>query len=355
MKKARRAAVFGAVLFGVWMAAPLGANDMQRLIFDAGNNLGLWATQVELFNPPDNDQGMISYATNAFNAVVEVRNRLRPPFADLDLQSVLDRISRYPNATAGWNAGHKAVYVKQTFDLLQSRLSVLYISTTGVYSSPNCDGAFLRVGYFLGRAQMGAFAGNPAVVSGARSDLLLAIQTGLQFRQSIGCGFNVESVWSSLGIERAMALADFQALVTPVRQAAFDAVQVYSEAGPIPPSWTGDAVPPPPPPPPPPESKTLEGQWRSNATNDVIRFDRQGNVFRGTFTAIGRSTISRVGDLMGEFSLTGNNVYGGRLVLKQPDGSVSWLDGVSLRVTGDTATATAPWWNAPVSYTRVNQ
>jgi hypothetical protein len=353
MRHARRAAVFAAVLFAVSMAAPVWANDTQRLIFDAGNNLGLWATQVELFNPAANDQGMVSYATNAFNAVVEVRNRLRPPFTDLDLQSVLDMISRYPDASAGWNAGQKAVYVKQISDLFQSRLSVLYLSTKGVYASPNCDSAFLRVGFFPGRAQMGAFAGNQNVVSGARSDLLQAVRTGLQFTQSIGCGFNVESVWRSLGIDRAMTLADFQALVNPVRQTAFDAVQLYSAAGPIPPSWTGEI--PPPPPPPPPASRTLEGQWRSNATDDVIRFEREGNIFRGTFAAVGRSMRSRVGDLMGEFTLTGNNVYSGRLVMTQPDGSVSWLDGVTLRVSGDTATATAPWWNAPVTYTRVNQ
>lgn len=334
------------ILVAAVLSSHAYANDTQRLIFDAGVNLGLWATQVELFDTPATDQGMTAYATNAFNAVTQVRGLIRPPFTGLDLQSVLDKISRYPADTAGWSAGHRAGYVHQIFDLFLSRLSVLYLSTRGIYSSPNCDAAFLRVGYYLGRAQMGAFAGNPHVVSGARASLLQAVQSGLQLSRDIGCGFNVEAVWGALRIDQAMSLADFQALVNPVRQAAFDAAQLFSAAYPVSPSWPGQETPP------PPERNSLEGLWRSNATQDVIRFERQGNVFRGTFAAIGRSMTFRVGDLMGEFSQSGANAYSGRLVLRQPDGSSSWLEGVMIRVEGNTATATAPWWNVPVTYTR---
>jgi len=282
-----------------------------------------------------------------------VRDLVRPPFTQIDFQSVLDRIARYPAASAGWSAEQRAIYVKQTYDLFLSRLSVLYLSTKGIFSNPNCDSAFLRVGYSLGRIQMGAFAGNQYIESSGRSDLLQAIRTGLELSQSIGCGFNVESVWGALRLDRAMSLADWEALVNPVRQIAFDASQFFSASMPISPSWPGESGPPPPPP--PPASSSLEGQWRSNATNDVIRFERQGNIIRGTFAAIGRSMRSRVGDLMGEFTSSGGNSYGGRIVFTQPDGSVSWLDGVTIRVDGNTATATAPWWNAPVTYTRVNQ
>lgn len=339
-----------AVVAAAVLSGRVYANDTQRLIFDAGNNLGLWAAQVELFDTPAADPAMIAYATNAFNAVARVRELIRPPFTNLDLQSVLDKISRYPNDTAGWNAGHRAGYVRQIFDLFLSRLSVLYLSTRGIYSSPNCDAAFLRVGYHLGRAQMGAFARNSHVVSEARAGLLQAVQVGLQLSRDIGCGFNVEAAWGALRIDRAMSLADFQALVNPVRQISFDAAQMFSEAYPISPSWPEQETPPPP----PPAGQSLEGLWRSGATQDIIRFERQGNVVRGTFAAIGRSTTFRVGDVMGEFTQTGADTYSGKVAFRQPDGSTSWLEGVVIRVQGNTATATAPWWNAAVTYTRQN-
>jgi hypothetical protein len=201
------------------------ANQAQRLIVDAGVNLGLWQVQVLLFDTPATDPAMISYATFTFDAVTLLGDLLQPPFQDLDLQSVLDRIARYPEATSQMSAAHRASYVAGIYELLGSRLSILYLSTRGRYAGPTCDSTFLDVGYHLGRAQMALFAGDAMLASSARTMLLQAIGLGLDLVSSVGCGFNTEGAWASLAVERARTFADFQGLTEPIREVALVARQ----------------------------------------------------------------------------------------------------------------------------------
>ncbi len=109
----RKCGILAALTIGLAIAIPSGlfANDIQRLIGDAGINLGLWHAQVELFNTPSTDPSQVAYATNTFNSIDEIRNRFIGPLANIDLQSVLDLISRYPAATDGQSAAYRASYV----------------------------------------------------------------------------------------------------------------------------------------------------------------------------------------------------------------------------------------------------
>ena len=181
------------------MAAPSAAraNQAQQRIVDTGVNLGLWQVQVRLFDTLATDPAMIAYATFAFDAITQLVDLLQPPFEDLDLQSVLDRIARYPEATSRMLAAHRASYVAGIYKVFRSRLSVLYLSTRGRHAGPTCASAFLEVGYHLGRAQVALFAGDAYLASNARSMLLQAIRLGLDHASCIGCLFDTERVWAS--------------------------------------------------------------------------------------------------------------------------------------------------------------
>ncbi len=133
----------------------------------------------------------------AFDAITQLVDLLQPPFEDLDLQSVLDRIARYPEARSRMSAAHRASHVAGIYELFRSRLSVLYLSTRGRYAGPTCDSVFLEVGYHLGRAQMALFAGDANLTSNAGSMLLQAIRLGSDLASSIGCVFETDRVWPS--------------------------------------------------------------------------------------------------------------------------------------------------------------
>lgn len=210
------------------------ANPAQRLVVDAGVNLGLWQVQLQLFDTPATDPTQVAYATFTVDAVSQLIPLLQPPFEDLDLQAVLDRIARYPQATAGMPAAHRAAYVDQTYGLLRSRLSVRYLSTHGIYAGANCDSSFLDVGYHLGRAQMAAFAGDSDLVQSARSALLQSIRVGLDLADGIGCGFHVADAWHGVRADLARTFEEYRALVAPVRTIAFEARQPAFSVGPVP-------------------------------------------------------------------------------------------------------------------------
>lgn len=335
----------------VWLLATssvlVWANETQRLILDAGINLGLWATQVELFNTPASDPSQISYATNAFNAITMVRDRLQPPFQDIDLQSVLDQITRYPDYTTRRNTQQRANYVQNIYTLFKSRLSVLFLSTRGIYASPNCDSAFLSVGYFLGRAQMGAAAGNQSVVSNGRSGMLQAIQSGLQASENIGCGFNLENVWKSLDADRARTLEEYQRLTDPMRRIANDAQPVFSPDNPLLPS--SDSGPQPPPPP----AGELLGTWRFN-TGVTVVFKQSGNLFAG-HTYNHSSELKSVGyqDGMLAYKVSGGDggVYTGQKYTATSYRSFEWKQTIRITVKGDTATFSELWDGGQAAYT----
>ena len=198
-----------------------------------------------MFGTPATDPSQVGYASDAFTAVDLVRQRLRPPFADLDLASVLEAIARYPERTADLLARQRAVDVAQIHDLYRARLSVAYLSTTGLFAASTCDAAFLDVGYHLGRAQMAAFAGDDALLANARSMLLQAIRTGLDAARELRCGFNLEDVWDGLEVAQARTLADYQALVEPVRLTADEACSLADPDAPqLPSDPPRDTVPP---------------------------------------------------------------------------------------------------------------
>jgi len=340
--------VLAGVLVCLLAASPalVRANEMQRLIVDAGINLGLWAAQVELFNTPAGDPSQIGYATNAFNAVTMVRDRLRPPFQNIDLQSVLDQITRYPNYTARWNAGQRANYVKNIYTLFKSRLAVVFLSTRGIYASPNCDSAFLSVGYFLGRAQMGAAANNQYVRSNGRSGLLQAIQSGLKSSQNLGCGFNLQNIWNSVGIARARTLADYQRLTEPIRRVANDAQPVFSPGNPLTPSAGGQT-------PPPAPSGKLPGTWRFN-TGVTVVFKQSGNVILG-HTYNHSSELKAVGyqDGMLSYQVSGGNggVYTGKKYTATSYRTFAWKQTIRITVKGNTATFNELWDGGLAAYT----
>lgn len=318
------------------LSGPLRANDTQRLIVDAGVNLGLWATQVELFNTPANEPAMINYATNAFNAITAVQQRLRPPFQNIDLQPILNDISRYPTYTAQWNVNQRANYVTNIYRHFRSRISVLFLSTRGIYASPNCDSAFLDVGYFLGRAQMAAFAGNGYVQSGARSSLLAAIRTGLDCSRNLGCSFNTQAMWNSLQVDRARTSNDFGALVDPIRTVAVNASLAPGDGVPLSPSSSGTVTPPPPPPPP---SGGLAGTWLMG-DDAVVVFRQSGNGYVGTMhnvTSLFQSLGYREGMEYFRFSQGSGNTFQGHVNIRSSDGVFNWKP-CRVTVQGDNAT-----------------
>jgi len=262
------------------LPAPAHANETQRLILDAGINLGLWQAQVAIFDTPVSDPSQVGYANGAFAAVEAVRQRLQPPFERLDLEAVLDAITRYPQRTEGLPARQRASHVQQIRDLFHGRLSVLYLSTVGIYAGPNCDGAFLDVGYHLGRAQMAAFAGDAATLANARSMLLQAIRSGLDAARNTGCGFNLESAWGALGIDRANTLAEYQSLVDPIRTTAqIASPRLYPEDPWAPTDPPRDDEPP------PIDAEgeaAILGAWRYDSDTGTVVFQRADDGFVGT-------------------------------------------------------------------------
>jgi hypothetical protein len=322
------------------------ANEIQRLIVDAGNNLGLWQAQVELFNTPPTEPSQVSYANNAFNAVVEIRNRLTGPLANIDLQTVLDQISRYPAAAAGRSPAQRASSVHDIYGMLRGRLSVLYLSSRGIYASPNCDGAFLDVGYYLGRGQMGAFANNAYVVSNARSMMLQAVRTGLELAPRCPCTFNFENAWAAIPIANARSLADFQNLVNPIRGVAQVAALSFPEGAPISPS-----SPPPSPAPPPGPSASIAGTWRMG-DGATVNFNPSGNMFVGTIHNLSSVYLSlgyREGMPYFRFSGGSQGVYSGQVIVRDSSGNFAWKD-CRVTINGNTATFSDMFDGGRVSY-----
>jgi len=339
-----------AIILSMSNPALIFANNIQRLIVDVGTNIGLWHAQVELFNTPPTDPSQVSYATNAFNAVIAIRGLLRGPLANIDLQAVLDQIARYPSATTSMSSAHRSSYVHGIYWLLRSRLSVLFLSTRGgTYASPNCDSAFLDVGYYLGRGQMGAFANNQYVVSNASSMILQAIRSGLDASQSCGCGFNLGDVWGALPIENARTTADFQALVTPIRGIAEIASQGFSENMPISPSSPQPG--PVPPPPSPDPSDSIVGTWRME-DNSTLMFNRSENLIIGTIHNL-TSVYSNLGykEGMTYFRLSGGGqgVYTGQVITRDSGGNFTWKN-CRVTINGSSATFSDLFDGGRVSY-----
>ena len=327
-------ALAATLLATALLATATHANETQRLIVDAGINLGLWQAQVALFDTPFTEPSQVGYATNASSAVEMVRERLQPPFEDLDLQSVLDAIARYPDRTRDWPARQRASDVQQIRDLLHARLSLLYLSTVGIYAAPNCDGAFLDVGYHLGRAQMAAFAGDADTLANARSMLLQAIRSGLESAQRTGCGFNLEGAWADLGVDRARTLADYQALVDPIRITAEVASPRLDPTDPWSPTdRPRDAVTPP-----VDVDLDIAGDWRFD-TGMRATFRRGGDGVVGTIHDLEPVLLS-LGYVEGMESYrlqhTGGGTYLGQTAVRASDGSFSWRD-VRVSVAGDSA------------------
>lgn len=316
------------------------ANDTQRLIVDAGLNLGLWQAQVELFGTPATDPSQVGYASNAFAAVDLVRQRLRPPFADLDLASVLDAITRHPERTADLPARQRAVDVAQIHDRYRARLSVAYLSTVGIYATPTCDAAFLDVGYHLGRAQMAAFASDGALLANARSMLLQAIRTGLDAARDLGCGFNLEDVWGALGVAEARTLADYQALVEPVRLTAEEAWALADPEAPLLPSDPprGEA--------PPLAAGDLAGAWRFVETGIRVEFRPDGDVLVGTLHDLD-ADLRAVGYTEGmeayRLRAAGDGVYVGAAMVLVSYQSFAWREELRVSVAGDVAGFEERW------------
>lgn len=327
-------ALAAATLVLTVLASAAHANDTQRLIVDAGINLGLWQAQVALFDAPFTEPSQVGYATNASSAVEMIREGLQPPFENLDLQSVLDAIARYPDRTRGWPGRQRASDVQQIRDLLHARLSLLYLSTVGIYAAPNCDGAFLDVGYHLGRAQMAAFANDGATLANARSMLLQAIRSGLEAAQRTGCGFNLEGAWADLGVDRARTLADYQGLADPIRITAEVASPRLDPTDPSSPTdQPRDAVTPP-----VDSDGDIAGDWRFD-TGTRATFRRSGDSVVGTIHELAPILLS-LGYTEGMESYrlqhTGGGTYLGQTAIRASDGSFSWRD-VRVSVTGDSA------------------
>ena len=329
------ASTLAAVVLAVALSpARVHANETQRLIVDAGLNLGLWQAQVAIFDAPATEPSQVGYANNAYAAIEMIRARLRPPFEDLDLQPVLDDIERYPQRTEGRPARQRAIAVQQIHDLLHARLSLLYLSTVGIYAAPNCDGAFLDVGYHLGRAQMAAFAGDGATLANARSMLLQAVRSGLDAASATGCGFNLEAVWDGLGIDRAGTFADYQGLVEPIRNTAvvasprLDLGDPWSPTDPV-----RDAAPPP-----VPDPADIVGSWRFES-GERTTFRHDGARIVGTWHDL-RPELLALGyaEGMESFRLdeVGEGRYLGQTTVRGSDGVFRWRD-VRVEVSGDTA------------------
>jgi hypothetical protein len=106
-------------------------------------------------------------------------------------------------------------------------------------------------------------------------------------------------------------------------------------------------------PPDSPDPKSLVGKWRSEGTNDIVRFIVEGNVIRGYVAEIGTSYTMTVGEVFGVFKKTGSNVFEGKIKFKDSRGKVIWLEGVKFTVEGDYAFAQAPWWSVAVRYARI--
>jgi len=106
-------------------------------------------------------------------------------------------------------------------------------------------------------------------------------------------------------------------------------------------------------PPEPSDPNSLVGKWRSEATNDVLRFVSEGNVIRGYLAEIGTSYTLNRGELMGVFTKTGSNVYEGKIKMKDTMGNETWLEGAKITVQGDYAFAELAISRVPVRYVRI--
>jgi hypothetical protein len=331
----------------VALTGTASANETQRIILDAGLNLGLWQAQVAIFDTAATEPSQVAYASDAFAAVEMVRQRLGPPFLDLDLQAVLDAIARYPERVQGLPARQRAIHVQQIRDLLHARLSVLYLSTVGAYAAPNCDGAFLDVGYHFGPAQMAAVAGDGATLANARSMLLQAIRSGLDAARSVGCGFNLQAVWDQLAVADARSAADYRALVEPVRATAqvasarFDGFDPWSPSDP-----SRDAGPPP-----VDVGTDIVGTWRYETGVHVV-FRRTGEGIVGSVHGF-TSTLLSLGYTEGmegyRLQDTGPGAYLGQKAVRDSSGAFHWKD-VRVAVEGDTATFSDLFDGGQVAY-----
>jgi hypothetical protein len=343
MTRARAPWLLALGLAALTLATSARANDTQRLIVDAGLNLGLWQAQVELFGTAATDPSQVGYANGAYAAVDLVRQRLRPPFADLDLASVLEAIARYPERTADLPARQRAVEVAQIHDRYRARLAVAYLSTTGVFVASTCDAAFLDVGYHLGRAQMAAFAGDAAVLANARSMLLQAVRTGLDAARDLRCGFNLEDVWGSLGVAEARSLADYQALVEPIRRTADEAWSLAEPDAPLLPSDPARGEVPPVPPAAPGD---LVGTWRFPETGIRIEFRAVGDGIVGTLHDLA-ADLRAVGYTEGmeayRLRAAGDGGYVGAALVILSYQTFAWREELHVTVAGDVARFEERW------------
>ncbi|MBN2432923.1 MAG: hypothetical protein JXQ27_15720 [Acidobacteria bacterium] len=346
-----RTQVFGRIglliLLAGMLAAPVAANDMQRDIANAGINLGCLASYVERFGITPENSAMITFWMATVNDELnEIIARYQAPFDPSGVRAVAESLQRFNATTAGWNNSQRGAFFHGLYSRLKQQFSIAYHSQRGLYYCATCDTFVLDFGYHYGRAWIGAWVGDGYLHSSGHSGMNLAISEGLKCANTLGCNFPFNEMWAGLNLQNVDTEPEFRAAVGPTLD-VITSLGAVSMSAPLIPSTPRTAAPP------PPSGPALEGLWRSGATNDVIRFERQGDVIRGYVAEIGRSMLSQVGDLMGEFTQTGPNIYSGKLTMKTADGNVSWLDGVRITVSGQTATATAPWWNAPVTYSRV--
>lgn len=339
MTRARAPWLLAAVLAALTLPAAAWSNGTQRLIVDAGLNLGLWQAQVALFGTPAGDPSQVGYATNAYTAVELVQARLQPPFADLDLQSVLDAIASYPARAANLPAQQRAVEVEQVHGLYRSRLALAYLSTTGTFTASTCDAAFLDVGYHLGRAQMAAFADDAALLSNSRAMLLQAIRTGLDAARDLRCSFNLEDTWGDLGVADARTLADYQALVEPIRRTAAEAFALAGPDTPILPSYTAREAAP------PNAEGDLAGTWRF-ATGVRVEFRIVGDELIGTLHDLS-ADLRAVGHTEGmeayRLRPNGEGSYSGAALVLVSYGSFTWKEELCVTVEGDVALFQELW------------
>ncbi len=264
-------------------ASRIEANELQRLVFNAGGNIGVTEAIVQSQGiTPANSASVNNYINTAITMLDQLVAQYNdPPFDSGQIRSIASMLRRFPQATESLNNDGKATYLQNCYSNLKAAMSTIFRSDLGLKHGATCDTYVAELGYHTGWAMAGSLMGNAFLENMGKSGINQALGAGARTRDTLGCSFLTEDQARSLNVPNLKTPQDYAAMIrsleTDVRMASlnmepgFDSPATKGTVSPIP------RVDPPPsnPPSPPSTPGDLTGDWRMGLT----KITREGGYY----------------------------------------------------------------------------
>ncbi len=213
------------------------ANNFDYHVLNAGINLGWAEAAVELVGvSPATTPYLTAALANTSAHLTEAQTIVTGGYWEkIMLPSVIPEIAGFIPTTAEYTQDQQVAYIRTIKGRINAKLAQ-YLEAGRLVSGPACASQLLQVGYFFGRAHIGAFMDEDAYSGAAFGSLNTAIRGGLDVSSRIDCDFSTAGVWAALPFIQPITLIDYTASLYPMQVLVWE---------------LGDFIPPPPPPSPP--------------------------------------------------------------------------------------------------------